>query len=225
MGRSFQRRSFVGCIIISLTMASSMAVGAAYVFDDEAYLGEARLLPEWSDTLARNAAEQILIANCLADAEICPAKLKGVRHLLLKARSLPYDRQIRLVNRYVNKRRYRRDRTQHKVSGISNQPAVFRNRWSTIMEFIGRGGDCEDYATTKYFLLRILGIPSADLRVLVIYDRKARDHHAVLAVRNSSGAIWLLESDNTIQRGTQYGYKFIYALNEVSIWDHEGATS
>ena len=129
------------------------------------------------------------------------------------------------MNRYVNKRRYRRDRTQRKVSAISNQPAVFRNHWSTIMEFVSRGGDCEDYATTKYFLLRALGIASDDLRVLVIYDRKARDHHAVLAVRNSSGPIWLLESDNTIQRGNLYSYKFIYAVNEDSIWDHEGATS
>ena len=225
MGGSFQRRSFVGCFMISLTMASSVAVGAQYVFDDGAYLGEAHLLPEWSDTLTRNALEQTIIAECLANESTCPKKLKGIRYLLIKAEGLPRDRQIRLVNRYVNKRRYRRDRTQHKVSAISNQPAVFRNHWSTIMEFMGHGGDCEDYATTKYFLLRALGIASDDLRVLVIYDRKARDHHAVLAVRNSSGAIWLLESDNTIQRGNLYSYKFIYAVNEDSIWDHEGATS
>ena len=101
-------------------MASSMAVAAQYAFDDDAYLGDAHLLPAWSDTLTRNASEQILIANCLADPETCPAKLKGVRHLLLHAASLPLDRQIRLVNRYVNKRRYRRDRTQRKVSEISN---------------------------------------------------------------------------------------------------------
>jgi predicted transglutaminase-like cysteine proteinase len=225
MGGSFQRRSFVGCIVVALTMASSIAVGAQYVFNDDAYLGEARLLPEWSDTVTRNAAEQSLIADCLADQDGCSGKLKGIRHLLLKAQGLPRDRQIRLVNRYVNKRRYRRDRRQHKVSAISNEPAVFRNHWSTIMEFVCRGGDCEDYATTKYFLLRTLGVPSDDLRVVVIYDRKVRDYHAVLAIRNSSGAVWLMESDNSIQKGNLYNYKFIYSVNEESIWDHEGATS
>jgi predicted transglutaminase-like cysteine proteinase len=225
MDGSVQRRSFAGCIFVFLTMASSIAMAAAYVFNDDAYLGEAQLLPEWSNTLVRHAAEQSVIANCLADQALCPTNLKGVRHLLLKAQSLPRERQIRLVNRYVNKRRYRRDRRQHKVSAISHEPAVFRNQWSTIGEFVGRGGDCEDYATTKYFLLRTLGVPSDDLRVLVLYDRRARDHHAVLAFRDSSGAIKLLESDNSIQSGNLYGYKFIYALNEDSIWDHEGPTS
>ena len=225
MAMGYQRHLFLGGLFVALSTASGWAAAAKYVFDDVAYLGQAHLLPQWSDTLTRNAAEQIVIANCLANAQTCPAKLKGVRHLLLKAQGLPRDRQIRLVSRYVNKRRYRRDRRQHQVSRVSNQPAVFRNHWATIIEFVERGGDCEDYASTKYFLLRILGIPSDDLRVLVIYDRKVRDHHAVLAVRSSSGTILLMETDNTIQRGNQYGYKFIYAVNEDSIWDHEGATS
>jgi predicted transglutaminase-like cysteine proteinase len=225
MGGSVQRRSIVGCFTIWLVLATSMATAARYAFNDDAYLGAAHLLPEWSDTLARNAAEQAVIARCLSDASSCPPQLKGIRHLLLKAATLPRDRQIRLVNRYVNKRRYRRDRSQRKVSAISNREVVFRNRWSTIMEFTRRGGDCEDYATTKYFLLRTLGIASDDLRIVVIYDRKARDYHAVLAVRDPSGASLLLESDNTIQKSSPWGYRFIYAVNEDSIWDHEGATS
>ncbi len=91
------------------------------------------------------------------------------------------------------------------------------------MDFVRRGGDCEDYATTKYFLLRTLGFTSDDLRVLVVYDRRLRDYHAVLAVRSAPGSIWLLESDNTIQKGGLYGYRYVFAINEDSIWDHEGA--
>ena len=91
-------------------MASATAVAAQYVFDDNAYLGAAQLLPDWADTLQRQAAEQPILDDCLTDQQSCPNKLKGMRHLLLKAEGLPRDKQIRLVNRYVNKRRYRRDR-------------------------------------------------------------------------------------------------------------------
>ena len=52
------------------------------------------------------------------------------------------------------------------------------------------------------------------------YDRSARAHHAVLAVRRDDGSSWLLELDNTIVKGNQRGYRFIYALNEEGIWDH-----
>lgn len=225
MGGSIQRRVYVGCIMISLTVTSSVAAAARYEFDDQAYLGAAQLLPEWSATLDRNTAEQALIAHCLADQGNCPAQLKGIRYLLSKAATLPRDRQIRLINHYVNKRRYRRDRAQRAVSMISHRQTVLRNHWSTIMEFIGHGGDCEDYATTKYFLLRALGFASEDLRVLVIYERRTRDYHAVLAVREASGAAMLLESNNTILKGNPVGYRFIYALNEESIWDHERAKS
>ena len=83
-----------------------------------------------------------------------------------------------------------------------------------------RGGDCEDYAVAKYFLLRELGFPAEDMRVLVTYDRSVRAHHAVLAVRREDGSSWLLELDNTIVKGNQWGYRFIYALNEEGIWDY-----
>ena len=84
----------------------------------------------------------------------------------------------------------------------------------------GRFGDCEDYAVAKYFLLRELGFPAEDMRVLVTYEKSARDYHAVLAVRRDDGSSWLLESDDTIVKGNHRRYRFIYALNEEGIWDH-----
>ncbi len=59
--------------------------------------------------------------------------------------------------------------------------------------------------------------------MLVVYDRRLRDYHAVLAVRSAPDSIWLLESDNTIQKSGLYGYRYVFAINEDSIWDHEGA--
>jgi predicted transglutaminase-like cysteine proteinase len=89
-----------------------------------------------------------------------------------------------------------------------------------LLEFLEKGGDCEDYATAKYFLLRTLGIPADDLRVVVAWDRKARGYHALLAYRASPSA-WLLDTDGTIKRGVQQRiFRFLFSLNELGIWDH-----
>jgi predicted transglutaminase-like cysteine proteinase len=99
--------------------------------------------------------------------------------------------------------------------------AKLRNQWSTLLEFIDRGGDCEDYATAKYFLLRELGFQPEDMRVVVSFDRSVREHHAVLAIRRTDGSSWLLEIDNTIRKTRQSDYRFVYAINENGIWDYE----
>jgi predicted transglutaminase-like cysteine proteinase len=142
--------------------------------------------------------------------------------LLDRIRDLSLDRQIRVINRYVNNRRYRHDRSGTVGSALSNETVRVPSRWSTLGEFLRRGGDCEDYATSKYQLLRTLGVPASDLRVVVVLDRDTREHHAVLAVRRAGEEnAWLLDSDDQIHRGHPFGYRFIYALNETSIWDHE----
>ena len=94
----------------------------------------------------------------------------------------------------------------------------------TLFEFAKRGGDCEDYAAAKYFLLRQLGIPADDLRIVIIRERRHRAYHAVLAVRQPAGAIWLLESNNVIAKDPHRGYRFVYAVNEKSVWDHSVKT-
>ena len=44
-------------------------------------------------------------------------------------------------------------------------------------------GDCEDYATTKYALLRAMKWPKNDLRLVIVYVASLRENHLVLAAR------------------------------------------
>lgn len=194
---------------------------ADYRFEDGVYLGPAATLTDWADTLGRARHQQLELDACLADVNACPGRLKGVHLLVAKARELNRERQLKLVNRYVNKRRYRGDRSAEVASLVAGEAVRLKSRWSTLMEFLQRGGDCEDYATSKYQLLRALGMPAEDLRVVVVYDRQSRGYHAVLAARLDDGPAWLLDSDDSIHRGHPFGYRFIYALNENAIWDHE----
>ena len=206
----------------SLLLLLSVPAFGGYRFDvPETYLAGASALPAWAHTVERHADERSVIENCLENEAACEGRLKGLALVIRKGADLKPDDQLRLVNRYINKRRYRRDRRQLTLSVAEGGEARLRNQWSTLLEFLDRGGDCEDYATAKYFLLRELGFKADDMRVVVSYDRSVRAHHAVLAIRRHDDSSWLLESDNTIRKSRQSGYRFIYAVNENGIWDHE----
>lgn len=205
-----------------LCLLLSSAAFAGYRFDTPgSYLADATALPAWAHTLERHAGERSVITDCLATEDVCEGRLKGLRHVIHKGADLDPDDQLRLVNRYINNRRYRRDRSKLSLSVAEGGQARLRNQWSTLLEFLKRGGDCEDYATAKYFLLREMGYRAEDMRVVVSFDRSVRAHHAVLAIRQPDGSSWLLESDNKILKSRQWGYRFVYAINENGIWDHE----
>lgn len=219
MGRGRSIR--VPALIVSALWLAPLVAEAEYRFEDGVYLGPATTLTDWADTLTRAHDQRISLDACLDEYDACPARLKGMHLLVSKARALSRERQLRLVNRYVNKRRYRGDRSAEVDSQVAGEPVRLKSRWSTLTEFLQRGGDCEDYATSKYQLMRVLGMAAEDLRVVVVYDRQSRGYHAVLAARLEDGAAWLLDSDDSIHRGHPFGYRFVYALNENAIWDHE----
>ncbi len=216
----------IAALITTLLLTLPAAAGEPYLFDSTGYLGEATLMPDWADTMRREADQAPALDACLAEETACPRHYRGLRHLLLKATALPPDRQLSLVSHYVNRRRYRDDVSIRVESPLTEAAVKYRSRWATVEEFMRRGGDCEDYATTKYYLLRRLGFRADQLRVVVTWDRGERGYHAILAVKLDEDAeVLLLESDNRIRRGGRHRYRFIYSVNEESIWDHEAASA
>ena len=208
--------------IVLLWIAPFAASLAGYRFDNiDDYLTGASALPAWAATLQQHEEERQAILRCLEDDGDCEKKLRSLRHVLLKGAELDEDKQLSLVNRYVNRWKYRRDHRKNAPSVNPAGEARLINHWTTLLEFMRRGGDCEDYATAKYFMLRELGFAADDMRVLVTYDRRAHAYHAVLAVRRDDGSAWLLETDNTIRRRMHGQYRFIYAVNEKGVWLHE----
>ena len=54
--------------------------------------------------------------------------------------------------------------------------------WATPAESVAsNGGDCEDYAIAKYFMLRELGVPLQRLRITYVKALKINEAHMVLA--------------------------------------------
>jgi predicted transglutaminase-like cysteine proteinase len=216
-------RALIGALA-AIVAISGAPVLAQYSWQADDALANASEFPTWSDALARNAVQRREFAPCLEDRSLCKRAQKSLRVVLIKGQNLEREDQVRLVHRYVNRRSYKDDRAHKGISAFTDAPTTFRNRWMTLFEFAKRGGDCEDYATAKYFLLRQLGISADDLRIVIIREHRQRAYHAVLAVRQPTGAIWLLESNNVIAKDPHRGYRFIYAVNEHSVWDHSDKT-
>lgn len=193
-------------MLVLVVAGNSNATMHAYSFsDDDEYLTQANDYPRWAALVTRHAAQSIEIDACLDDASKCPSALKGYREVVLAGRSLAPNRQVALVNRFINSRRWhiepRRD-----------------DDWRTLEDFLQVGGDCEDYAIAKYFVLRQLGFPVEHLRVAITWDTREQDYHAVTMV-NLDDSVLVLDVDGPPRRQLS-NYRFLFSINESGIWDH-----
>ena len=104
----------------------------------------------WEDVLRRQEASEAAPAPC-ADpaADHCFATFWAATVAELK--TLPRDAQVRRVNDVVNQLGYWSDRDVYRKADY----------WATPEEMFEKmGGDCEDFALFKYFLLRAAGVRS-----------------------------------------------------------------
>ena len=166
--------------------------------------------PRWVATVERMAAE--------APAKPCPviAKAKhadcgasGWDRRLAKLRLRSPLQQLKAVNRGVNALTY--------VSDTDNWGQA--DYWATPREMFERGGDCEDFATAKYFALRQLGFAAADLRIAVVWDKVDREQHAVLLARTSDRIMVLdnKRADLTPAAVLADRYQLLYSLDDGRI--------
>jgi len=131
----------------------------------------------------------------------------------LKARwgGLPYLEQLKAVNAYFNQWPYRLDMDNWGVPDY----------WATPEEFIKKSGDCEDYAITKYYALRALGVPADKLRILVVMNTIRNEGHAVLAAYTDNDVLILDNMSNLLLSHTRCGhYRLQMSLNENHRWAH-----
>jgi len=212
MGKTMRSR---WAALLSTVLVVGTVSAEPYRFDATGdFLAPADAWQPWRDLIARNLADLELISTCADEAAACPPKLQALRHLLDRAAALSEDDRVRAVNAYVNRRRYRDDRSQHGPDG------TLPNEWQTLIEFLSHGGDCEDFAVAKYFLLRQLDLPADRLRVVIARERAGRAYHALLAYR-AADSVWLVETDGSIyRRGRHHDYQFLFSLSEDGIWDH-----
>jgi predicted transglutaminase-like cysteine proteinase len=119
---------------------------------------------------------------------------------------------IKIVNSFVNEIKYQTD------------PIIWHNEdyWATPEEFYRMTGDCEDYAITKYMILKDLGVKPSDMRIAIVKDMNINQYHAILVLYVSGGHILILDnqiSDVILSTRVRH-YKVIYTINETGWWRH-----
>lgn len=224
MNADFLPRCFISCVLIAVLGTWTNSGYAAYEFDTEdSVLADSSSLKSWYDTILRGKEQDIVISRCLESRDACPSYLRPLRLILQKSIDLETEQKVKVVNRYVNRfRRYKNDKQSTYTNELGK--VYVRQDWVTVSEFFRRGGDCEDYATTKYQILRRLGFEPEDLRIVIVFDRFEREYHAILAVRYEDGESVILDTDNRIYYKKPTRYEYVYAVNEKHVWDHNIAS-
>lgn len=87
------------------------------------------------------------------------------------------------VNNFFNQVTYKSDMS---VWGV-------KDYWATRMEFLGKDkGDCEDFATAKYFTLKQLGVPTSKMYLSYVKATKQKIAHMVLTYFETKRSIPLV---------------------------------
>ena len=118
--------------------------------------------------------------------------------------NLTGKQQIEAVNLWVNNHPYMDDMSNWGVPDF----------WETPLEFLAHGGDCEDFAMTKYVMLRALGIPITDMK-LSVGILQSGITHAVLQVRTGNGTLTLDNEHLRPIEGQRSDFSPYYDLSEI----------
>ena len=191
-----------------------------YPFFESNQLSKAYDFSSWWEVVVKHEQQKSNFQKGKIEPFSCQGKLRSYSHIIEQAKNLSREDQIELVHRYINRTPYDDDKVIRHYDQEGTQIGVTRTSWKTLYDFLIEGGDCEDYATAKYFMLVELGIKVSDLRVVVTYSDKLFGYHAVLALRQPDNSIWLLDSNYPIKKNSHMGYRWIYAMNEQAVWDH-----
>jgi len=135
---------------------------------------------------------------------------------------LSYD-QIALVKNFCDNSHTFRDVLQRINTYVNDQFRYYldtEDKWMTPQEFLEeRGGDCEDFAITKYFMVKkaieLKEQTNTDKRIMLVVGMQiyTRILHAVLLADTRFGYYMLDNAENTIHNiGNVYWFKPMYGL-------------
>jgi predicted transglutaminase-like cysteine proteinase len=140
-----------------------------------ASIGVTRLY-KWLVVTGRHSAQQQLEARC--GRNTCRSNWSNAVEQL---RGEADTHLVEAANRFVNRAEYVADEPGYAGGDV----------WATPAELFSRGGDCEDFALAKFFLLRELGIANGRMRIAILGPTKLQESHAVLLVETETGMVVL----------------------------------
>lgn len=200
-------------IAVNPKLAALAALAERQAQGPRAHPVTASAFPKWTGAKERYWAHDPVFASTCAEMLAADCGLTDWRGFLDQVAGRPPAEQLALVNRWVNRVPYRADQA------VWGQ----RDYWAAPGEFLATGGDCEDYAITKYYSLKDLGFPEAAMRIVVLNDKRRREPHAVLVVTWQGQELVLDSLDRRIRPWAEFShYHAFYSFNEDAYWLHSG---
>jgi len=175
----------------------------------EIHSSNLRMFPKWRGMLKRFEQE---LKSC------GPNQCKKTEWYALVGRLRGKDlmTQLREINTEMNKKPYVTDQVNWNLPDY----------WATPLQFLQKGGDCEDFAIAKYMALRAVGVPVDDMRIVVLNDLNLGIAHAVLGVY-VNGNPYILDNQisKVVPASSIHHYQPVYSINEHGWWLHRNSES
>lgn len=176
-------------------------------FDLKAIAAHASISSKWNELQSRILEDERALAACRADESTCLDSARRFLSIVELGRKQEGRARVGSVNRAVNLSiRPTSDWAQYGQADF----------WASPLQTLGSGaGDCEDYAIVKYLVLRELGFPASDLRLVIVRDDKRQAEHAVAAIRYEQR--WLILDNRTLailDAEDASHYRPLYALHQ-----------
>ena len=196
----------------AITSTSALAAVSAgpslpgNVFDHIDPFSQAGVHSGWAAMVERHTQTRRQIEHCLSGAHQCSAWFAAYRELVATGSTLPVRSQLELVEFFTA------ERQQH-IELPANQTA-----WQCPLEFVVHGGTDVDLASTRYFLLREMGIPARDMRIVVARAEGSEPLEAAVFIRTGN-EIFVLAAGNDGELAFGHrAYTFVYGINEEHFW-------
>jgi predicted transglutaminase-like cysteine proteinase len=121
-----------------------------------------------------------MLGACLDSNTAPSAQARSMWKIINEAKDLRGSSRIGHINRAIN------------MAIVAFEPS----EWLTGLDAMNGAGDCQAYATAKYFALREAGIAAYRVRLVVVHDRGHIEDHMVTAVWH--GGQWLILDNLTL---------------------------
>jgi predicted transglutaminase-like cysteine proteinase len=151
------------------------------------------LTSKWRAVELEIGHEERALADCRAQRP-CPGPARDLLNLIAEGTGRTGRARVGLINRAV-------------VLAIT--PATdeaqwgVEDHWSSPFETLQtHRGDCEDYAIVKYVALRQAGLPTADVKIVILRNQFPNEYHAVAATRVNGEWLILENRSLTLVRDT-----------------------
>jgi predicted transglutaminase-like cysteine proteinase len=210
-GNRFLLHVFALVMMVALSSPYTAFAGRSSYFDmNEKESENIKPFPKWTSMVTRFDEQKDIPDDSCGKLRFHPCTIMQWQRMLDTIKAKPLRQQLDLVNDWSNEHPYIEDQLNWGMEDY----------WVTPYEFMEISGDCEDYAISKYYSLKALGVPVEKMRIIVLQDLNLGGIiHAVLGVYEGK-ELYIL--DNQSKHVTPamriYHYRPIFGINEDAWW-------